>query len=415
MIGCIIPTFILGGVSMSSDRKLQVRMLGNFTLSTPSAQVGDGDNRTKKVWLFLAYMIYRRGHAVEAQDYIDLLWGGEDQGANPTNALKTILHRARAALEPLWPSAGHQLIQRRGTSYRWNTDIPLELDLDVFDRLCRDGATERDPGKQLELYLAALKLYKGDFLPRLSSHHWAIPIAAHYHQMYLQVALQAIPLLEKRRRYKEAAEACRAALVLEPYLEELYRHLMENLISLGEQREATTVYEDMSRLFMNNFGVMPEEETRAIYRSTLSTLQDHALPVDSILDHLREPDGPNGALLCQYDTFRSIYHSVARALVRSGDAVHLALISVHHRSRTEELPRRSLDRAMSNLQEVIRSSLRRGDVAAQCSVSQFLLMLPQANFENSQMVCDRILKAFSRKYPHSPAQPQVAIFPLEPN
>lgn len=400
---------------MATTNRLQVRMLGGFSLRSQGGQVSDGDNRTKKVWLFLAYLIYRRGHAVETQEYIDLLWGGPEQGANPTNALKTILHRARATLEPLWPSAGHQLILRQGSSYRWNTDIPLELDVDEFERLCRQGEAQTDEEARLTDYLAALALYKGDFLPRQSSQLWVLPIATHYHQMYLRLVLQTLPLLEARHRYGEAEMLCRTALVHEPYLEELYRHLMSTLIQLGSQREAATVYEDMSKLFMDNFGAMPEEETRAIYREALNSLNDHALPVDSILEQLREPDGPGGALICQYDIFRSIYHSVARSLIRSGDAVHLALFSVRSRAQNKALPRRSLDRAVANLQEVIRTSLRRGDVAAQCSVSQFILMLPQANFENSQMVCDRILRAFARKYPHSPALPQVAIFPLEPN
>lgn len=400
---------------LSESKNLRVQTLGAFSLTSPTGIVSDGDNRTKKVWLFLAYMIYRRDRAIEGSEYINFLWGEEDQGANPANALKTILHRARQSLEPLWPGAGHQLILRQGSAYRWNTEFPLELDIDEFDRLCRQGEANPNEEERLTDYLAALALYHGDFLPRQSSHLWVLPISAHYHQMYVQLVLQTIPLLAERSRYREMAEVCRAALVQEPYLEELYRHLMEALIQLGAHREAATVYEDMAKLFMANFGVMPEESTRALYRTALSTLHDHALPMDSILDQLREPEGPNGALICQYDTFRSIYHSVARSLVRSGDAVHLALISVHHRNRSEELPRRSLDRVMSNLREIIRSSLRRGDVAAQCSVSQFLLMLPQANFENSQMVCDRILKAFARKYPHSPAQPQVAIFPLEPN
>lgn len=400
---------------MATPHRLQVQMLGGFSLRSQGGQVSDGDNRTKKVWLFLAYLIYRRGHAVETQEYIDLLWGPREQGANPANALKTILHRARTTLEPLWPSAGHQLILRQGSAYRWNPDIPLELDVEEFERLCRQGEAQADEEARLTDYLAALALYKGDFLPRLSSQLWVIPITTYYHQMYLRLVLQTIPLLEARRRYDEVERLCRAALVQEPYLEELYRHLMSTLIRLGSHREAAAVYEDMSKLFMDNFGAMPEEETRAVYREALNSLQDHALPVDSILEQLREPDGPGGALICQYDIFRSIYHSVARSLARSGDAVHLALFSVRSRDSGKALSRRSLDRAVANLQEVIRTSLRRGDVAAQCSVSQFILMLPQANFENSQMVCDRILRAFARKYPHSPALPQVAIFPLEPN
>lgn len=400
---------------MADDRTLQVRMLGDFTLCTPSARVSDGDNRSKKVWLFLAYLISRRGEAVEAGEYIDLLWAGEARSTNPANALKTILHRARAALEPLWPNAGRELILREGTAYRWNTEIPLWLDLDEFDRLGRAGDGEGGPEERLKLCLAALELYRGDFLPRLSSHPWVKPIAESYHRSYLALVLRTVPLLEETHRYQEAAEVCRAALALAPYEEELYRRRMEALIRLGKQREAAAVYEELSKLFMARLGAMPGEETRTVYRRALSELQDRALPVDAVLEQLREPDGPGGALFCPYDTFRSIYHLVARSLARSGGSVHLALLSVHHKDCAQALSRRSLDRAMDNLQEVIRSSLRRGDAATRCSVSQFLLLLPQASFENSQTVCDRILRAFARKYPHSPACPRSAVFPLEPN
>ena len=36
---------------------------------------------------------------------------------------------------------------------------------------------------------------------------------------------------------------------------------------------------------------------------------------------------------------------------------------------------RSLDRVVDNLKELIRKNLRRGDIAARCSVSQFILLL----------------------------------------
>ena len=94
--------------------------------------------------------------------------------------------------------------------------------------------------------------------------------------------------------------------------------------------------------------------------------------------------------------------------------VHLGLISILPQ-REGELSRRSLDRVVDNLRELIRTTLRRGDVAARCSVSQFIIMLPQANFENSRMVCDRLIRTFARQYPHSPARLQASIHPMEPN
>ena len=41
-------------------------------------------------------------------------------------------------------------------------------------------------------------------------------------------------------------------------------------------------------------------------------------------------------------------------------------------------------------------------------------MLPQANYENSCKVCERLLKAFERQYPHSPVDIKYSVQPLEP-
>ena len=43
------------------------------------------------------------------------------------------------------------------------------------------------------------------------------------------------------------------------------------------------------------------------------------------------------------------------------------------------------------------------------------VMLPHANYEDSCMVCRRIIGAFSRRYPHSPAKLRFSVQPLEPN
>ena len=69
---------------------------------------------------------------------------------------------------------------------------------------------------------------------------------------------------------------------------------------------------------------------------------------------------------------------------------------------------------MDNLLEQIRINLRRGDTVARCSASQYILMLPHANYENSCMVCERIIRAFCRQYPHSPAQLHYSVRPIEP-
>lgn len=393
---------------------LQIQMLGEFSIRSGSAEISDSDNRSRKVWLLLAYMIYCRDRAVNAETLVSLLWGDEERSANPLNALKTMFHRARNCLNQLEDNAGHRLIVRKGGNYAWNTSVPIILDIDEFDALCKAGGDASDPDQRLDCWTKALALYHGDFLEKMSSELWVVPIAAHYHNLYVQTALATIEMLEQRQNWQEAADLCRAALVFEPYMEELYRYLMIALVHLDDRVGAVSVYENMSALLLANFGIMPSEESLSLYRELVRTTNTRTVPPGTILEQLREPDSDRqGALLCDYDMFRSIYHALARSIARSGDAIHLALISIVG-AEDKELSRRSLDRVVDNLQELICANLRRGDIAARCSVSQFVLLLPQANYENSRMVCDRINRSFTRQYPHSPAQLSISVHPLEP-
>lgn len=391
---------------------IQVRMLGEFSVGMGSQEITDSDNRSRKVWLLLAYMIYCRNRSVTLEELVSLLWGDEESSSNPLNALKTMLHRVRSMLSQLGSNAGHTLIVRRDGNYAWNTQVPLSLDVDDFESLCKAGAAAGEE-ERLDLYLKALDLYRGDFLTKLSSEPWVVPISAYFHNLYVQTVLDTVPMLEARGRLEEAVSLCRKAVELEPYNEVLYRHLMRELLDLGEQRSAIAVYENMSQLLLDNFGIMPSEELRALHREAVRTVNDRAVSPGTVREQLREPVGASGALFCEYDFFKVIYHAEARALARSGDAVHIGLLSVTGENG-DELPKRSLDRCMENLSEVIRTSLRKGDIASRCSVSQYILMLPQANYENSCMVCERIVKAFFRQYPHSPAEIHYSVQPLEP-
>lgn len=396
-----------------SNAHLQVQMLGSFSVSAENATLDDSGNRSRKVWLLLAYLIYHRRRTLSQEELVELLWGEENDSANPLGALKTTLHRARTTLDQLFPSAGHDLIVRKNGTYAWNSEFSTELDVEVFEDLCRKGSEEPAEDARLNIYMEALSLYQGDFLFKLSAEPWVVPIAAYYHNLYIHTALSALPLLEIRGRLRDAVSLCRAAIQVEPYSEELYQHLMRNLLGLGDQKGAVTAYEEMSELLLSNFGIMPADESRAIYREAIKTVNERAIPPSMICDQLREEASAAGAMYCDYDFFKILYQAEARAIARSGDAVHLGLISVTG-EQNSDLSRRSLDHAMKNLRDLVCSNLRKGDIASQCSISQYILMLPYANYENSCMVCERIVKAFYRQYPHSPAELHFFVQPLEP-
>lgn len=390
---------------------LQVQMLGQFTLRYGDRTISDSDDRSRRVWSLLAYMLYNHGRSFAQEELIHLYWSNSEKSADPGNALKSIFHRIRTALDKLQPGLGRLLIRRKAGRYFWNNAMPLSLDIEDFEAHFHAAEAAGDDDVRLTEYQAALALYAGDPLPRMTDEIWTIPIVAYYHSLYTRAAAGAIELLEKQERTAEAVALCRRAIHIEPYQEDLYEHLMRGLLRTGDMKGAMSVYEEMSELLFAHFGVMPSETLRTLYRQATRTVNDRTLTMDEVCSQLAEPAPHGGAMVCEYDFFKILYRAEARSIARNGHSANICLLSVSGKDG-EMLARRSLDPAMNNLQVLVQNNLRRGDVIARCSISQYIILLPQANYENSRMVADRLVSAFYRRYPHSPARLRYTVQPL---
>ena len=401
-----------GGIEMSKQ-SLKVKMLGEFSVALDDVVINDSSNRTKKLWLLLAYLIYNRSRVIPQEELVTLLWGNEEKNENPAGALKTTFWRTRQILDGLGEDIGRDLILRKGGDCIWNPDIPVELDVEKFENLYRAGKLLEDEDLRLDAFREALALYQGEFLCKLSTEEWVMPIAAYYHNLYITILLECAPLLMERTYFQEVETLCRQAVKVEPYREELYQYLMCSLMEQNESGKAVAVYGELQEQLFTNLGISPNEVSQGIYREASRNINGYAFLPDMIQHQLREENPNHGAMVCDFNMFRAFYQAEARAAARRGDAVHIAILSITDKAGGE-LARRSLDRAMENLQVQIQRSLRRSDIITRCSASQFALLLLQANYENSCMVCDRITRAFARTYPHSPAEIHCTVMPLEP-
>ena len=392
--------------------QIQIQMLGQFALRAGDIVVSDAGNRSKKVWALLAYLICNRDRSISQSKLISLLWGDEADSDNPENALRITLHRLRAQLDGLWPGAGRELIVRKDGGYCWAGSVCMDLDCDRFEALCQQDAQDDDV--RLQNLLDALTLYQGEFLPRQASEMWVVPISTHFHNLYLQATLEAAGLLSARNRHREAVDLCRAAAAVEPYHEPLHQILMQELAASGDSKGAATVYEALSKRLFDDFGIRPNAQTREIYRMAAHSPGDRTLPMEEVLQHIQEPEGNTGAMQCDYDYFKVLCYAESRAMERSGNATHIALLSI---SSTTDKPlvKRSLDRIMEQLSDDMRHNLRRGDIISRCSTSQYIIMLPKANYENSCMVCRRVITAFHRSHPHAAVKINFMVQPLTPS
>lgn len=381
------------------DKVLKVRMLGTFSLEYNANKVSCDQNRSKLIWTLLAYILYNHSRTVTPNELIEAVWGDEKDMTNPSGALKTALHRARALPEPL---GFKDMIVYKNGGYRIADGIRVELDTEAMEAFAKEGKWEE-----------AVSLYGGEFLFKLSSSLWTVPVNAYYQNIYLESLSKLLPSLIDGGEYAKAESFAKEALLYLPYEESVYRSLMTALIKQEKRKEAVQVYEDFSKMLMENFGIVPAEDTKELYREALRTENRSAVSPVIINEQLKESGPIDGALVCEYEFFKMLCQAESRLIARNGNAVHIALFAVTDAPGCQ-LTERTTQSTMEFFGEHLRASLRKGDVISKCSPVQFAVMLPNANYENSTMVCRRVISAYKRLKPHSPAKIEFTVHPLEP-
>lgn len=398
---------------MDDSAYLKVNMLGGFSVSYGDAgkTLTDKDTRSRKVLMMLEYLITFREREIPQHELIDMLWPDEESD-DPANALKTLLYRVRSAISEVGFVDGKDLILSRTGSYGWNNAYPIWIDAEEFDRLSRiDSALP--PDELLNNLLQAIALYKGDFLPKTSMEPWVVPISTYYHSQYLKAVHYAVEKLNEQARFEDIIAICQDAIAVDPYDEPLHLATIRALIDTGMQQKALQHYNYVTDLFMKGFGINPSPELVALYKEIIKTTKTMETNLHVIREELREHEHSSTAFYCEYEIFKDIYRLEARAAVRTGQVVHIVLVTVMD-GRGKKLSQKQLNLSMDRLQEVIAGSLRIGDTFTRYSVSQYLCMLPTASLENCDLVMQRISRNFKKKYAHMDILLQYSALPIEP-
>lgn len=108
---------------------------------------------------------------------------------------------------------------------------------------------------------------------------------------------------------------------------------------------------------------------------------------------IHENDEKTGAYKVEYEGFKRIYRFVARCMERKNQDVQIVLFSLD--VKDNQIPN---EKYIEELGEAISLSLRRGDVAAQCGETQYVVILVDANEENGTKVVKRIQNRFCKGY-----------------
>jgi len=364
------------------EYQLRISMLGGFSISCTidgqEKRITEQHSTSRRLLLFLQYMAVYHHREVTQEELIKVLWWDEES-ANPVNAMKTLLHRARALLEELGFPDGKPVIQYKRGVYHWSDEIAIELDTETFERL---SAGEFDDAMQ------AMELYQGDFLASAAECPWVVSMRMYYHARYIKLCAETAAACNKQGRHSEAIGICKKAVEIDPYEETCHLELMIAMAAIGLTQPALQHYHYVEKLFAEQLGIKPSQDMEDIYRRLNQSNIKMEMDLSVIQSFLVEPRH-KGAYYCEYGVFQEMYRLEARRAVRSGQEIQLMLLTMLDRGG-ECLQAKRTPQAMEEMKRVLLSSLRSGDIFARFSPAQYLVMLPGASTENAELVFRRI-------------------------
>ncbi|MEW5784829.1 MAG: BTAD domain-containing putative transcriptional regulator [Bacillota bacterium] len=399
-------------------RIIQIYTLGRFLIKRGSSVISDEASRSKKAWDLFKYLIAHREKTTHSEAILEALW--PDQIYTDSNlAMRSLIFRLRQLLEKdlLAPELALNITFAHGC-YRWQSQFGYWLDVEQFEKLCTEAHSNivTDPRQSIDLYLEAVSLYKGDFLPESSYQEWILPFRNHYQRVYLQAVFELIRLLKNSRRIAEIIAVCEKALMIEYYEEELHLHYIEALLEEGKTKQARVHYDEVTATFYRDLGAKPSAAMRNLFRVLKMEHDNFDLDLTFIQEGLRDRQAANGAFYCDADVFRQLYKLERFRGERTGQVVFLGLMTITLPDYRLP-PQKVLDEAMATLQDVLVSSLRKGDVITRWNKAQYLILLPWINIQQADIVLGRVEARFVDSYPldrlvlHKKQQP---LLPAEP-
>ncbi|MGX8700857.1 BTAD domain-containing putative transcriptional regulator [Caproiciproducens sp.] len=379
------------------QEQIQVKMLGEFSITINGNQLTNLKGRTKRVWMLIQYLIANRHKENSTEKLVEVLWP-DNQCNDPLNALKNLVYRARELLKGLSGNDKAEYIQYIHNTYAWNNSYSCLIDTEQFTEFYRRGNdVSKTPEERVQAFQDALQLYCGEFLPKSAYGNWVISAGAYYANLYNQCVLRCCGLLIDLRRFDEVTQICENALVYSPLEESIHKMLLFAYLSTGQRNKALDHYNHVIDLFYRELGVDISESMRALYKQLVNSINNVEMDLGVIKNDLKEASAVEGAYYCDYDVFKSIYRIQARSVARTGGSVFIVLFTVS--GPDGELPKpRVAKLASERLKATIMDSLRKGDTVASYSATQFIVMLPLISYENAEMVVDRILQKFRFRY-----------------
>lgn len=251
--------------------KVLFKVLGPLEVIVDGTPVTLGGARQRAV---LGVLLLDPGRLVPAERIIELIWG-EDPGPKTGGTLQVYVSNLRRLLDHVSAERGRPIIVTQRPGYSVDLE-PDELDLTELRSLLgtADAATSgNDPHSAANALRRAASLFRGPALADLDPA--LAPVTAPIGELRTSVLGRLATTELELGRHREIIDDLRAWSAAHPYDEALRGQLMLALYRSGRQTEALRAFSEGRDLLIEELGIEPSRELRALESAILD--QDAAL------------------------------------------------------------------------------------------------------------------------------------------
>lgn len=373
-------------MSIGHNDTLTLNMLGGYSLTYGDKPIILGRGKLTKSVQLLQLLLLNLDKGIAKDELVQALYNWEEIG-DTNNSLNSMIYRLKNQLIVAGMPKEDYISIKNGIC-KWEGSMPVEIDVAEFETLVKH-ASNLNGTERIESLERALSIYRGEFLPQLSSELWVTVESVRLKKLYISCIKQLGEIYEDVHEFQKLLHIYKTVSNLYPF-DEWQEKVIDCLQKMGRFDEAYRVYQDTVRLYSEELGAPPSAKMREQLRKMNGKLLNSENDFLKIQATLREGEWKNGAYYCSYPSFVDTYRLMCRIIERSGECIYLMVCSLCYDDQAiEEDP--SVEVA---LRDAIEKALRRGDTFTRYSGNQYLILLSTTQKENCDLIFGRIENGF---------------------
>ena len=370
--------------------KLYITTLGVFDIKLEDTTLIKDSSRSYRLYKLLQYFITFKNKKILADTIIENIWP-DHESYDPYNMLRAQIFRLRQLIKKSIPEGEdeklYMTINFSNGYYSLEVGDKVIVDTDEFERLIHLGDENiiDDIDNTVKYYEKALEIYKGSYLEDNAYEVWLVPIKNYYSSLYTKTLFKLLEILNYQEDYLKIKKICRDSITHEPQNEKVHIQLMEAMLKLDKIKDAQSHYEYFSFLLNKNKIINPSLALQDIGNKIQNRLHEkNNTNIRSIRLKLDE-EKDKGPLLCEFNYFRFIFNLQKRKRNKVEEPDYISLVTLN-----DESNQLKLEKWTEDISEVLKNSLRQGDVFTFWNESQILILTQNVQNDGISLIENRI-------------------------